>query len=1197
MSADPTLSVPPGPPPTVTSGDSTPTPAPFTGRQFGDYELLEEIDRGGMGIVYKARQISLNRIVALKMILSGKLASVADLVRFRQEAETAANLDHSNIMPIYEVGEHEEYPYFSMKLAYGGPLSRHIAEFVREPRTAAKLIEQIARGMNYAHQFGLLHRDLKPANILLDADRTPLITDFGLAKNIKGDSGLTQSGAVLGTPSYMAPEQARGEKQITIAADIYSLGAMLYELLTGKPPFRGETMAQTIRMVEEEEPKSARSINAAADYDLEAIALKCLEKDPARRYATAGAMADDLAAWQRGEPVTARRAGWARRAKKWVRRNPAVAGLSAAVVIALIAGSIVSAMYAVRASQRAAEAKKNEQEARLQEITVKDREEVLKDTLCVALFQRAQAERLARRPGWRSRALGLLNSAAEMRLRERPASTNSVDMPDLADIRSEAVMALTADDARKVREIPLTFSSTTIISTNGSHLAQTWVKPGPDPQVTMRLINLQTGKSEDIDSKKLNDEGVVALNNIVALDAEARRALCRAPTPDRAFGLRDVATGKIIVELGKPGDNAATAQISRARFSPDGKKVAIVDIIQRAPGDKNVEKVFQIWDLSRPNAPSELERRPSRIEFEFSFGMDLDIGEFAGMRFSSDSKRICYLSSDRKRVHIRDISVDPPATIPVLPFPGQIITVEWHPTLPVLAILSSDADQSQQATITFWDVSQNRSVLKRAWDLASRETELISMGFSPDGRWLAIGGGHNPAIDILGGSDATERFQVLDNALVGIHKVFWTPDSQLAVAGLMEGLRIYQLDTQSVCDIVASFHAAGRPAFSPDGKKLAVFAPVTAKRRSSVLDDFLGNREGKPSTYDRIALINRETGAIERFLPGINRLNKPFYLTLPIEGPVRVEPHATLAESYLHFSPDGRRLLLGQTDLLIAYDCDSGKEIIRKLPPTSMGINSWDEAFYLPDGRLASLGVRDAKPTKKKLDAERQSVVMQRRLVLWDVAGEKPIHEFDDSESKLSEFRHIVSADGGHFYCNRTVVPFEDLEDKKPEPSLDRIYELPSCRLIAEVPRGKDDDKQMIDVEALTSGARRTLAINMNFFEEGASLRNTYWTIRDLPSGEERLRIPNRGFVEHGQDFSADSRFVALAADKGYAEIWDVEARTLLFRWQPHGNKGAEFLRFSADGDLATLSQNDDKLSILRMKALRDRLAPMGLGW
>jgi serine/threonine protein kinase len=283
------------------------TSATQESRRFGDYEIVAELGRGGMGVVYRARQLSLSREVALKMILDSRVSSPGDLARFRAEAEAAARLDHPNIVPIYEVGEHDGQPYFSLKLVEGETLAARLAAGPMPPREAASLMVEVARAIHYAHSQGILHRDLKPSNVLIDAAGRPHVTDFGLAKRIDADANITQTGAILGTPSYMAPEQAAGSRRdVGPATDVYSLGAVLYHMLTGRPPLVADNPVDTLLLILEQDPAPPRLLGVSLDRDLEMILLKCLQKPPDLRYSTAAALADDLAAYLADEPVSAR---------------------------------------------------------------------------------------------------------------------------------------------------------------------------------------------------------------------------------------------------------------------------------------------------------------------------------------------------------------------------------------------------------------------------------------------------------------------------------------------------------------------------------------------------------------------------------------------------------------------------------------------------------------------------------------------------------------------------------------------------------------------------------------------------------------------------------------------------------------------------------------------------------------------------
>lgn len=433
-------------------------------RYFGDYELIEEIARGGMGVVYKARQVSLNRTVALKMILAGQLASAAELQRFHTEAEAAANLDHPHIVPIYEVGEHEGQHYFSMKLIEGGSLAGRPAATVGERQRLVELMATVARAVHFAHQRGILHRDLKPSNILLDTAGAPHVSDFGLAKRVEGDSNLTQSGAIVGTPSYMAPEQARGVKGLSTAADVYSLGAIFYELLTGNPPFKASTPLETVLQVQQQEPVAPRSLDPSIDRDLETICLKCLEKRPEGRYPSAEALADDLDRWRRGEPIVARRVRMWERAVKWVRRRPTLAALvlvSLVALLSLVAGSL---WYNRRL-----------------ENTLQDSRE----RLWQSLYEQARAERLA---GNRQRALELIAELARTKTTPK--------------LRREAAQTIFAPGARPLSDLSSSHHTNTF-SPDGKLMAHDEGRYVGPPQDMRREGDAEPDRSRDVVEREI----------------------------------------------------------------------------------------------------------------------------------------------------------------------------------------------------------------------------------------------------------------------------------------------------------------------------------------------------------------------------------------------------------------------------------------------------------------------------------------------------------------------------------------------------------------------------------------------------------------------------------------------------------------------------------------------------------------------
>jgi Protein kinase domain len=470
---------PPVPPPAddsaVTVGASLPMEVNVTADLVPGYEIQGELGRGGMGVVYKARQIRLNRLVALKMILAGGHAGQADLARFHTEAEAIAHLQHPNIIQVHEIGEHDGKPFFSLEFCTGGSLDRKLDGTPLKPQDAAQLVQTLARAMHAAHEKNVIHRDLKPANVLLAEDGTPKITDFGLAKKLD-DVGQTATGAIMGTPSYMAPEQASGlSKAIGPAADIYALGAILYELLAGRPPFKAASALDTILQVVGEEPVPLQQLQSRTPKDLDTICLKCLAKEPTRRYATALDLADDLQRWQDGEPILARPVGRLERAVKWVKRNPVVAGLLVAVLLVFAAGTLVSTLFALEARRRAsdlaeamvkvdANARQAEQKEREANNALAEVEKVLLDSLLRSVGRQA--------PTWNDkgqnetpldpaefealRQLGGL-SIGSLRLRFLEVGLRNADTAERLGLRADwvvqAVVGLDAGQRRDVEKL------------------------------------------------------------------------------------------------------------------------------------------------------------------------------------------------------------------------------------------------------------------------------------------------------------------------------------------------------------------------------------------------------------------------------------------------------------------------------------------------------------------------------------------------------------------------------------------------------------------------------------------------------------------------------------------------------------------------------------------------------------------------
>ncbi|MFO0841548.1 MAG: protein kinase [Gemmataceae bacterium] len=503
------------------------------------YQVLGELGSGGMGLVYKAWHQPLRRLVALKVIRAGGRPSAAQLARFRTEAEAVARLSHPNIVQIYEVGEQDGLPYLALEYVEGGSLRRGPDAAPLPAREAASLVEAVARAVGYAHGRGVVHRDLKPANVLLAADGKPKVSDFGLAKLLtEGEAGPTRTGELLGTPSYMAPEQASGRhKEVGPATDVYAAGAILYELLTGRPPFLAETELDTLLQVANEEVVRPSRLRPGVPRDLETVCLKCLQKEPARRYASAEALADDLRRYLEGRPVKARRASAAERAWRWCRRNPKVAGLSAAVLLLLAVSAVASSVSALWLSDALADTRREKEEKTAH--------------LWEAYLASARASRLTTFPGRRFDGLDAVDKALAL------GTSLLKDESRLLALRNEAIAALTLADFGAGREGEGFPPGTSGVALDPAF--EHWAWAGERGDVTVRAmadgreVRLFKGPGEAVTFLRFSPDGRYL--------AVAHRG---TPDPVRLWDVRD---GRTVLEYPR-----GTLGVS---FRPDGRRLAV----------------------------------------------------------------------------------------------------------------------------------------------------------------------------------------------------------------------------------------------------------------------------------------------------------------------------------------------------------------------------------------------------------------------------------------------------------------------------------------------------------------------------------------------------------------------------------------------------------------------------------------------
>jgi WD40 repeat protein/predicted Ser/Thr protein kinase len=948
-----------------------------TVRYFGDYELVRELARGGMGVVYLARQVNLNRTVALKMILAGQLASEAEVRRFYLEAEAAANLDHPGIVPIFEIGTHDGQHYFSMGFIEGESLARKVAEGPLPPRQAADLVREVAEAMQYAHQRGVVHRDLKPQNVLLDPAGRPKVTDFGLAKKIESDDGLTASGSVMGTPSYMPPEQAAGDtRAIGPAADIYSLGAVLYCLLTGRPPFQAASTMDTLLQVLEREPVAPRELNPAVDRDLETVCLKCLQKEPARRYDSAQALAEDLGRWLRREPIVARPVGRAERAWRWCKRNPWLAAAAGSTVAALLAVVVLALVFADRRNRYA-----NDQARAARRIgrlagDLAVEQERLKESLEQVRTQRDQV-RTQRDQARLNLYLADMRAAAQAWDEGRVSRIGPLvaryeappeDSPDPRGFEWHYLRRRSAAGLASFRPwIPFRLRSTMRVRFAPP------LKFTPDRSRLMFRIADGPIEQYDLESGRIApaaDPG--AFDETFSPDG--RFELVRGT--GTVFSLREVRTGRVVRKFA--GHKRGNLTVI---FCPDGQRVA-----SGARGTRGDGGEVKLWDPATG-------RETVRVKGH--------AGGVKALAFSPDGRWLASAAFDH-RVRVSEVATGREVLVREIEHPSALA---FSPDSQRLAAAGDAGD------VNLWEIASGSTVAV----LSGHSGPIQSLRFSPDGRRLASASsdetvliwtldpvkrertlrGHSSAVTNLAFSDDGQRLAsscqdwsiriwdcapvppLTEGRRIETKALACTADGRFVrlvhdlrqgkVTACVSDPRGGAETSQAVCDAREITAAA----FSGDGQRFALIRPdghVLLGRIGSAVDlKDLGPLTA-PSTVAAVAFDRAGTRLATVGRRGPIKVWDVAPGHPQPAGPQAVLGPATIEPSTLAFSPDGTRLaaalLYEGTKVWDLATCQVVLALggIKPAPGQSSSIDT--RAIFSPDGRYLLTDTIGAVPSR-----------------------------------------------------------------------------------------------------------------------------------------------------------------------------------------------------------------------------------------
>ncbi len=1103
-------------------------------RYFGDFELFEELGRGGMGVVLRAKQVTLQREVALKMILAGQLASPEAVERFRSEAQAAAHLDHPNIVPIYEVGKSDNYHYFSMKLISGRSLAEmHQESCVIRPgvaadsisvgqirareRKVANLVKLLANAIHYAHQRGVLHRDLKPSNVLVDHSGKPFITDFGLAKRLDVDTTLTASNAIVGTPSYMSPEQAAGAKGITIAADIYGLGTILYELITGRRVFTSDSALQLLKLVQNAEPTHPRAIDPRIHQDLETICLKCLQKDPEQRYANADALQQDLQRFLNGEPIVARKVSVIERLRSWCRRNPLIASLTAGVFLSLALGTGVSSYFAIKASERAESertqrgiAERKEQEARLATAA---------ETVAKKLAQTKGTEAEAAR----QLALKREQEAKDLAVREKDAR-GQAERHEKEARTAEAEVVKKADALRhQVYRNTLSLAYREWLSNNGPQAVSLlngcekefrgWEWNYLSRLTNLHLLEMKKDPNEEFSGAAFSPDGT----RIAAAGELGTVIVWNAVTGQEFFSVKFL----------KPANAPFTRRVGTLKYSPDGTKLLV-----SCPDSK-----VRLLDAENGK---ELANYP---------GFDWGVGNVA---FSPDGRRIAACGGHEGVVHSYTTRIwDTESRELLLNLVGHSHSVNG-------IAFSPDGEQlasaGQDRCVRVWDLRSGRTVL----ELPAEASELLGVSYSSDGRRILVGGTDSMihVWDAKTGEPLRsmpghrEMVRTIASSRDGRRYVTASVDATAAVWNADTGERLWTLQGHG--------WNVNSAAFSPDGRRIVT---AGADRRVKVWDA-TSDRQFQRLTAHRgavtaMALSRDGRYAASLVMQGGSVTNEYALWDLATGELIRCDALFGVGfDNYLpyfvlDFGPDlqlaaGGSNPGGQHECRV-WDALTGRTI------SNFPVESHVHATALsPDGRLLAVGGKDGT------------------VRIHDPLTGELKHKWSGG---LGEVRHLRFSPDGQMLvsCGTEKCLIWDLQGN-----------------IKRTITAKSGNWRGRPVEF--SGDSQRLAINGYHDAQGKRVWHAV-TVIDVASGDVVATLQGHTRPVNSIHFTPDGSRIATGSEDNLIKIWDVDKASELLTLRGHSGAVTD-VKFTPDGVKLVSASTDASVIIWDTAPVK---APAGL--